>query len=87
MSMMLRRRPPLVICDDEEDEIEQSPYMALRGPLEPSSVTTNESRADPLRSVPRAAFLAANTQNHDLPSVLVTSSAFASDALKAEAFG
>ncbi|MBW3632062.1 MAG: hypothetical protein KY456_03440 [Chloroflexi bacterium] len=86
LSMMLRRRPPLVACDDEEDEIEQLPFTALRGSLESSPVTANETRADPLRLVPRADFLATNTQNHNLPSVLLTSSAFESDVQKAEAF-
>ena len=53
---MLRRRPPLLAFDDEEDEIERSPFTALRGSLWPSSVTTNETRADPLKSAPGAVF-------------------------------
>jgi hypothetical protein len=31
--MKMRRRPLLLLCDDEEDEIERSPFMALRGSL------------------------------------------------------
>src|SRR5215207_739105 len=42
--------------DDDEVEIERSPFMALRGLLRPSSSTTNARRTDPLESVPGVGF-------------------------------
>src|SRR5215207_5314456 len=51
---MVCRRPLLMAWDDDEVEIERSPFMALRGLVPPSSSTTNARRTDPLELVPEA---------------------------------
>jgi hypothetical protein len=53
---MVRRCLPLLAFDDEEDEIERLPFTALRGSLWPLSMTTNETRVNPLKAAPGAIF-------------------------------